>query len=80
MKSNYLVATTVGMAMIAARRRRQPSTIRTITQAGLNTTIFDMVGKSKDDLRWFHDFEMVNLFPVFVLNLNFMPKNKKIIS
>ena len=62
--------------MIAARRRRQPSTIRTITQAGLNSvqwTPQHFTWWGKDDLRWFYNFEMVNLFPVFVFNMHFVP-------
>ena len=71
--SNYLL-TTVGMAMTAARRRRPPRTIRTNTQTGLSTTIFYMnVIKYQDDLRWLYNFKMVNLFPVFVFNMHFVP-------
>ena len=43
-----------------------------------HTGIFDMVVKSQDDLRWFHNFKTVNLFPVFVFNTHFVPENKVI--
>ena len=68
----------MAMGMTTKSQVKQPRTISTIFQEGLNIRIFDMMVKSHDDLHWFHhNFKMVNLLPVFVFNFNFMPKNKK---
>ena len=65
------------MGMTTKSQVKQPRTISTIFQEGLNIRIFDMMVKRHDDLHWFHhNFKMVNLLPVFVFNFNFMPKNK----
>ena len=64
------------MATMATTKTRQPRMMSRITQAGLNTRIFDMMVKSQDDLRWFHNFKTVNLFPVFVFNTHFMPEKQ----
>ena len=70
MKWKYFVRVT--RTATPMRRRRTPRMMRTITQAGLNTIILEM-NKSQDNLHWFHDFKMVNLFPVFVLNTHLVP-------
>ena len=70
MKWKYFVRVT--RTATPMRTRRTPRMMRTITQAGLNTIILEM-NKSQDNLHWFHDFKMVNLFPVFVLNTHLVP-------